>query len=100
MISRQRGLGRQSCPSSNRRIMVQTVNPSNPINPTNPRSDSFLPARIAKAIERDHPLWRYTTLRVGGPADLYFRATTSDDLAEAVAAAQRAGVPYFLLGGG
>lgn len=60
----------------------------------------FLPQHIADAVLKKHPLWRYTTLRVGGPADLYYRAANADDLAEAVAAAQKAGVPYFLLGGG
>jgi len=46
------------------------------------------------------PLWRYTTLRVGGPADLYIRVAEADDLAEVAAIAQLQGIPYFLLGGG
>jgi len=68
-----------------------------------PGIDSFLALlspSLRAAIRRDEPLWRYTTLRVGGPADLYFRATRADDLAEVAAAAQRCRVPYFLLGGG
>src|SRR5258708_5698259 len=59
-----------------------------------------LPETIQSQLEQDEPLWRYTTLRVGGPADLYFRATNSDDLAEVATIAQRMSVPYFLLGGG
>lgn len=61
--------------------------------------DSLTPP-IPAEIRNKEPLWRFTTLRVGGPADLYFRATRADDLAEAAAAAQRFAVPYFLLGGG
>src|SRR5258706_9299386 len=59
-----------------------------------------LPGKVRGRLKRGEPLWRYTTLRVGGPADLYFRATKSDDLAEVAAAAQRMSIPYFLLGGG
>src|SRR5258708_6541905 len=59
-----------------------------------------LPRNMRNRLKRSELLWRYTTLRVGGPADLYFRATKSDDLAEVAAAAQRMSIPYFLLGGG
>src|SRR5262245_51767813 len=59
-----------------------------------------LPSGIQSQIKENEPLWRYTTLRVGGPADVYFRATHSDDLAEAAATAQSMSIPYFLLGGG
>ena len=57
-------------------------------------SEQLDPSRI----ERDVPLAPYTTFRIGGPADLLYRARTADDLAEAVSAARSTGVPYFLLG--
>ena len=41
-----------------------------------------------------------TTFRIGGPADLLYRAQTPDELAEAVLAAREANVPYFVLGRG
>ncbi|HYH34149.1 MAG TPA: UDP-N-acetylmuramate dehydrogenase [Nocardioides sp.] len=44
---------------------------------------------------RDH-----TTLRLGGPARRWVRATTADDLVEAVRAADAAGEPVLVLGGG
>ena len=44
---------------------------------------------------RDH-----TYLRVGGPADLFYRATETDALAEVAALAQRHGLPLFMLGEG
>ena len=59
-----------------------------------------LPAHLLAKLRRDEPLAPYTTLRVGGPAELFFRATTTDELASVVAAAQRGRIPYFLLGGG
>ena len=49
-------------------------------------------------LERDVPLAPYTTFRIGGPADLLYRARTEDELAHAVTAARETGVPYFLLG--
>ena len=40
----------------------------------------------------------YTTFRIGGPADLFYEATSADALASAVGAAREIGVPYFVLG--
>lgn len=54
----------------------------------------------AQRLERDVPLAPYTTFRIGGPADLFYRARTPDELAEAVLAARELEVPYFLLGVG
>jgi UDP-N-acetylmuramate dehydrogenase len=54
------------------------------------------PARL----ERDVPLAPLTTFRIGGPADLLYRARTADELATAVQAARDTGVPYVLLGRG
>ncbi|MDN5726195.1 MAG: UDP-N-acetylmuramate dehydrogenase [Propionibacteriales bacterium] len=42
----------------------------------------------------------HTTLRVGGPARRWVHAQTEDELIEAVAAADAAGEPVLLLGGG
>ena len=49
-------------------------------------------------LKRDEPLAPYTTFRIGGPADLFFEATSADELAGAVLAARELGVPYFVLG--
>ncbi len=40
----------------------------------------------------------YTTFRIGGPADLFYEARTSEELAAAVRASREHGVPFFLLG--
>jgi UDP-N-acetylmuramate dehydrogenase len=52
----------------------------------------------AKHVKRDEPLAPYTTFKIGGPADLFFEATSADALANAVLAARRVDVPYFVLG--
>ncbi len=57
---------------------------------------SLDPARL----ERNVPLAPLTTFRIGGPADLLYRARTPDELATSVQAARSAGCPLFLLGSG
>jgi UDP-N-acetylmuramate dehydrogenase len=58
-----------------------------------------LAARLGDThLRRDEPLAPYTTFRIGGPADLFFEATTADTLATAVLAARENDVPYFVLG--
>src|SRR5689334_22172278 len=52
----------------------------------------------ASRLRRDEPLAPYTTFRIGGPADLYFEASTADELADAVLIARELDVPYFVLG--
>ena len=54
----------------------------------------------AGRLERDVALAPYTTFRIGGPADLLFRARTPDELAGAVLAARELEIPHFLLGSG
>src|SRR5437867_2683791 len=46
------------------------------------------------------PLRHHTTFRIGGPADFYFAARTSDEMIVALRIAREIGVPIFLLGGG
>jgi UDP-N-acetylmuramate dehydrogenase len=40
----------------------------------------------------------YTTFKIGGPADLFYEARSADELAAAIGAARKHGVPFFLLG--
>ncbi len=51
-------------------------------------------------IQRNIPLSRYTSLRVGGPADYFVCATEIDVLSEIAAASQINGLPLLLLGEG
>ena len=60
---------------------------------------SRLGDRIAAVrLKRDEPLAPYTTFRIGGPADLFYDATSGDDLANVAVAAREAGIPHFVLG--
>jgi UDP-N-acetylmuramate dehydrogenase len=59
-----------------------------------------LEARLGARLERDVPLAPYTTFRIGGPADLLYRARTAAELATAVTAARALEVPYVVLGAG
>jgi UDP-N-acetylmuramate dehydrogenase len=52
----------------------------------------------ASRVDRNVALAPYTTFKIGGPADLFFEARTADELAAAVSAARKTGVPYFVLG--
>ncbi|MHB1167758.1 MAG: UDP-N-acetylmuramate dehydrogenase [Longimicrobiales bacterium] len=64
------------------------------------KQEAFI-ARVGEnRVERDVPLAPYTTFRIGGPADLFYRAHTPDELANAVLAAREIELPHFLLGTG
>src|SRR6266516_4629576 len=65
------------------------------------RSDHYgqLVTRLdGKRLKRNEPLAQYTTFKIGGPADLFYNATSTDDLAGAVTAARDLGIEYFVLG--
>jgi UDP-N-acetylmuramate dehydrogenase len=60
-----------------------------------------LQARLgADRLEHDVPLSKHTTFRIGGPADLFYRARTPDELAVAITTARALEIPFFLLGTG
>jgi UDP-N-acetylmuramate dehydrogenase len=50
--------------------------------------------------KRNEPLVPYTTLGIGGPADLFFEAGSASEIVQAVTAARELGVPVTMLGGG
>lgn len=54
----------------------------------------------AAVVRRNEPLAKRTTLRVGGPADVYVEPASEADLAFVVRAARAAGERIFLLGRG
>ncbi len=55
---------------------------------------SLHPARLRVR----EPLAPFTTFRVGGPADVLYDATSSNDLATAITAARALNIPWFVLG--
>ena len=56
--------------------------------------------RVGVKAERDAPLGRFTTMRVGGPADLFVTAHNAFELRALVRFARSRGVPLLLLGRG
>lgn len=49
---------------------------------------------------RQEPMAYHTTLRIGGPADFFTTASTSEQLRRLVSLAREEGTPFFLLGAG
>jgi UDP-N-acetylmuramate dehydrogenase len=52
----------------------------------------------ADRLERDVALAPYTTFKIGGPADLLYRARTREELSQVLLIARELEVPHFLLG--
>lgn len=59
-----------------------------------------LKAAFGERLQYDVPLARYTTARVGGPAEALLVANTANDLAEICYRLEEIGVPFLVLGGG
>lgn len=55
---------------------------------------------LGDELKSDVTLAPYTTFGIGGKTDLFFPATNPEKLTLALRAAQRAQVPFFVLGGG
>ena len=65
------------------------------------RGDSEEPfAQFGERVRRHEPLARYTSARIGGPADYFIQARSADELAGAVQAGWRAGMPVTVFGAG
>lgn len=51
-------------------------------------------------LKENELLGRYTTLKVGGPADVFYEAPTGEELTFVVSSARRNDIPLLILGGG
>ncbi len=51
-------------------------------------------------VERDVPMARYTSFKIGGPADFLVTAVAPSELAAVIACCQAHGVPFLVLGRG
>jgi UDP-N-acetylenolpyruvoylglucosamine reductase len=67
-----------------------------------PGAADLLAQRVSPAtvIRRDEPLAKHTTLRVGGPAQVYVEPASELDLAAVLASCQERGWRFFVLGRG
>src|SRR2546428_13354079 len=68
-----------------------------------PRTIATVEDRLRRALGSrlltHEPMRHHATLRIGGPADYFFAATTPDELVAALRAGHEIGLPVFLLGG-
>jgi len=64
-----------------------------------PMSES-LPSVAPRRLQRNVPLAPFTTLGIGGPAKLFIRAETVDEIREALSWTAAQNEPLFILGGG
>lgn len=51
-------------------------------------------------VLRDEPMKKHTTFRIGGPARLFCLPASASQLAETIAACDKAGAPWYILGNG
>ena len=60
--------------------------------------------RVAEGVRGgvlwDEPMSRHTSLKVGGPADLFLEPADLDDLKRAVGAIREGGIPFLVVGSG
>lgn len=49
---------------------------------------------------KNEPLGKYTTFKIGGPADYFYDAKTVDDFVSAILLGRKRNLPVFILGGG
>lgn len=51
-------------------------------------------------FQKNVPLKKFTTFKIGGPARYFFVAKTKKELIKAIQRAKKQGLPFFILGGG
>jgi UDP-N-acetylmuramate dehydrogenase len=57
-------------------------------------------AKFLNGVKRDEPLAPHTSFRIGGPAKLFLRAKTAEEVEKALNLAQEEGIPWVVLGKG
>ena len=62
--------------------------------------DSLVKTLGEDRVKLNEPLSRHTSLKIGGPAELFFETRDSGDLIKAVRLARNFGVPVTVIGGG
>ncbi len=63
-------------------------------------SGEILEKHFGEKLQRDFPMSKVTTVKIGGPADFAVIAETQEELKDAVAYAFKEEIPFFVLGGG
>lgn len=63
-------------------------------------SEEKLEKLFGERIKLNEPLSNHTTFRIGGPADIFFNAQTTDELVSIILESRKLKLPIFILGGG
>ena len=53
-----------------------------------------------RRVLTQEPLSKYSSFRIGGPSDLFYRAQTRNEIIDAVRLAYQLKIPFFVIGGG
>lgn len=62
---------------------------------------NYLEKELGKGkIKVNEPLFSYTTFKIGGPAEFFYKARTTDEIIKAVIAAQKLKINWQILGSG
>lgn len=56
--------------------------------------------RLGQKLKMEEPMSQHTTFKIGGPAQYFYVASTTQELIQAVLTARELDVPVFILGGG
>jgi len=59
-----------------------------------------LQKKLDNRVKEQESLARYTTFKIGGPADYFFEAKTTDEFVAAITVGRTLAIPMFILGGG
>lgn len=60
----------------------------------------FFPRMINQNCKKDEPLSNHCTFRIGGPADFFCTAKSTEELQHLIEEAKSSALPYFIFGGG
>ncbi|MFA5853699.1 MAG: UDP-N-acetylmuramate dehydrogenase [Patescibacteria group bacterium] len=63
-------------------------------------SPTHLTTAFGDRLKKDEPLAKHVHIRIGGPADFYLEAKSSEEIAQAVEAAVSDNLPFAIFGGG
>ena len=56
--------------------------------------------RISEEVQEKVPLARFTTFRIGGPAEYYLEARSAEDVVKAIKVCKELDLPFYVFGGG
>ena len=59
-----------------------------------------LQSKLSVPVLENEPLYKYSSIKVGGPADLFVNILTQEDMVSCINFCRENDIPFFILGGG